>query len=901
MDHISGTIYNIISKDTGNPVEGETPYGLMTIINSRNGQFELVGGSIVNWLTKGQYVSLDGDWEENNNSEVVFNSVAYSSNEIKPSFTYKLASFFKDTLNVQWGAAFGVTNAFLTQNSHIEPLQQLQKAITGAGVQTIVNDLNIVIPAESKDKLAGYLSGDSEKLRLQSTQNVIIDILKIQLGGCQLSDSFLLNVVNHLTREGTDNHTWSLEIAEVKNTADIDELFDSIYGLAYSIYSEIISKPYDLCVLGITDFYDAEAIGRTMHLDFELPTRYFSATAQAIKDRLAESGDTVLTKAKIVNAATKLLPAEKARIITETALGLLDNYTDTNAKRGYPTLNDALNKWLEPLYNEISGQTEVKPVSEPDNLAKPQIPLIIPVRYDGMAQFYTHKTVYKAERLLASHLQAINANAKPLFKGNLEELEARITHGEVVFDKTLDEDQRKALIGLCLASKGIHTMTAGPGCGKTMMMEFLSYVLSGQDIRFVTPTGKAAKVLDSKVKDLGYNATTIYKFAANEEQHADIKLMVVDETSMLDIYAANMGIRHFLDNSKDAHIIFLGDTDQLPSVGTGKLLADLMATEVFDHHRLTKTFRNSGGILEYVKGVREGESLRPDGGAVEFLDVRLGSTINQMESTKMFHTLMDKVVSSVKENGVENTILLVPFREPVLNPSNPRYGSHWDVATCNKFLQDKINPNGRVLEKTNLRIGDRFINRKNKDMPVIKRNSNGTATTDGQIYVPNGEMGIVIGLERIQFKKGAKPVLCVLLKTDDDTEVAIESPNNGPKADKEFKSIQLGYAMTVHAAQGSQASHVFGVFPGDPAKKRFAGMSMNLLYTAASRAEKYLYIAGNQAVLSRIAKQPAEVRSTVLPNFIMELDTERKKLEETIGSDLESQSAVKTELHRMKP
>ena len=901
MDHISGTIHNIISKNTGNPAEGEAPYGLMTLVNSRNGQYETVGGSIVNWLTKGQYVSLDGDWEENNN-DMVFNTTAYSSSEVKPTLSFKLASFFKETLNVQWAAAFGVTNAFLAQNSSVEPLLQLRNAIYGIGIQGIINDLNVVIPAESKNKCAAYLAGDSEMLRYANTLDVVINILKIQLGGCQLSDSFMSDVVSYLLRDGTDNQQWALEIADIKNTADIDDLYESIYGLAYSIYSEIISKPYDLCVLGVIDFNDAEAIGRTMHLDFSLSARYFSATAHAIKNRLSESGDTILTKTKIINAVAKLLPPEKAKDITETALNLLDSYTESNIKRGYPTLRDALSKWLEPFYNEISGQTNVQDDKSPDTLAKPQIPLIIPVRYTGMPQCYTHKDVFKAENLLASHLQSINANAEPLYKGSLEELDARINHGEVVFDKTLDADQRNALIGLCMAKNGVHTMTAGPGCGKTMMMEFLSYVLSGQDIRFVTPTGKAAKVLDSKVKELGYNATTIYKFAGSEDEKADIKLMVVDETSMLDIYAANMGIRHFLKNSKNAHIIFLGDTDQLPSVGTGKLLADLMSSESFDHHRLTKTFRNSGGILEYVKGVREGESLRPDGGAVEFLDVRLGDTIDQTESTKMFHTLMDKVVASVKENGAENTILLVPFREPVMNPSNPRFGSHWDVATCNKFLQDKINPNGQTLEKTNIRIGDRFINRKNKDMPVLKQNKTGGRIPDGQIYVPNGEMGIVIGLEKVRLKKDGEPVLCVILKTDDDTEVAIESPSNGPKAEKDFRSIQLGYAMTVHAAQGSQASHVFGVFPGDPAKKRFPGMNMNLLYTAASRAENYLYIAGNQDVLTRIAKQPAEVRSTALPYFIRELDDERKKLEETVSSGLDLPAdAVKSEAQRIRP
>lgn len=901
MDHISGTIHNIISKDTGNPADGEPAYGVMTIINSRNGQFETVGGSIVNWLTKGQYVSLDGEWTENSNNDMLFNTTAYSGTETKPSFSYKLASFFKDTLNVKWGAAFGVTNAFLAQNAALEPIQQVKNAIYGIGIANIISDLNVTIPAESKDKLAVYLSEDKELIRTQNTRSIVMAILQIQLGGCQLSESFLPSVVAHLLRDGTENNAWALEIAETKNTADLDDLFDSIYGLAYSVYSDIISKPYDLCVLGIIDFNDAEAIGRTMHLDFDIPSRYFSATAQAIKDRLTESGDTVLTKAKIINAVTKLLPAEKSKTITETAISLLDKYTETNAKRGYPTLSDAIDKWLEPSYNEYSGQASVNP--DANTAVKPQIPLIIPVRYEGMPQYYTHKDIYKAESILASHLQSINSNAQPLYQGSLEELQTRITHGEVVFNKTLDDDQRNALIGMCLSDKGIHTMTAGPGCGKTMMMEFLSYLLAGQDIRFVTPTGKAAKVLDSKVKDLGYGATTIYKFAANEEDKANIKLMVVDETSMLDIYAANMGIKHFLDNSKQAHIIFLGDTDQLPSVGTGKLLADLMATDIFDHHRLTKTFRNSGGILEYVKGVREGLSLTPEGGAVEFLDVRLGATTNQTESTTMFHTLMDKVVASVKENGAENTILLVPFREPVLNPNNPRFGSHWDVATCNRFLQDKINPNGQTIDRTSLRIGDRFINRKNKDMPVVKRTNDGkirmdTSITD-QLYVPNGEMGVVVGLEKIRLKKDKNPVLCVILKTDDDTEVAIEAPSNGPKAEKEFKSIQLGYAMTVHAAQGSQASHVFGVFPGDPAKKRFAGMSMNLLYTAASRAEKYLYIAGNQAVLERIAKQPADVRSTVLTNMTLELEDKRKKLEEDIATDLNNDA--KAEPTRLKP
>lgn len=150
------------------------------------------------------------------------------------------------------------------------------------------------------------------------------------------------------------------------------------------------------------------------------------------------------------------------------------------------------------------------------------------------------------------------------------------------------------------SSKRLHTLTAGPGCGKTAIMQVMAKLAPGV-VRFCAPTGKAAKflppvsVLTVSVPAFVHSLLemTPEGFARNEVNRIDADVIVLDEAGMNDALLLYSLLRAMKD---DAHLFLLGDTHQLPSVGSGNTLADILALPA-DHHRLHKTYRNSGDIL----------------------------------------------------------------------------------------------------------------------------------------------------------------------------------------------------------------------------------------------------------------------------------------------------------------
>src|SRR5690606_12277873 len=187
----------------------------------------------------------------------------------------------------------------------------------------------------------------------------------------------------------------------------------------------------------------------------------------------------------------------------------------------------------------------------------------------------------------------------------------------------LDESQMQALLGILTSTCSLHTLTAGPGCGKTAIVEVLMEVLGkqrfngkskskqGRAIRttFCAPIGKAAKVLTSRIKKWG-SAKTIHstlEFNGNFQRNVDNPLetdfVVADEQSML---GGPLGAAFLEAIPMKAHILMLGDPGQLAPIEPGQVLKSILSMEGFDHHRLHKTHRNSGAILELVHMANDG-------------------------------------------------------------------------------------------------------------------------------------------------------------------------------------------------------------------------------------------------------------------------------------------------------
>jgi exodeoxyribonuclease V alpha subunit len=446
--------------------------------------------------------------------------------------------------------------------------------------------------------------------------------------------------------------------------------------------------------------------------------------------------------------------------------------------------------------------------------------------------------LYHCEQVLALHLarRALRI-AVPMSVLDPAGLEAEIEAAERGMGDgfALDPGQRSALRKMLASSHLMHTLTAGPGCGKTAMMEMLAHVARDRKILFCAPTGKAAKVLSGRVRRYGRAAATIHSLlGVKDEGYAhdagntlDADIVVVDESSMLDLALA----RALLDAlPADCHLILLGDTGQLSSVGPGDVLAGILKLPG-DHHRLHQGHRNDGGIRDLVQQCRRGEVDCRDRPGVRFFrslpppdDVGLSRVIQ-------FY------LAAVRRCGLDRVALLMPRRKGDIHAPG------WNATFMNEALRRETNPEGERIPGTTLRLGDRVIIRKNLALDE-----------EGSEQVVNGDTGTLLGCA---LDAAGTSVLHLELALDDGR--AIRFPGGA------LESLALAYAMTVHAAQGSEYQEVIVICTGGSPAFVHRGM----LYTAFSRARDSLTVLGDPGAIRAICARPAPRRNAWLVECTM--------------------------------
>jgi exodeoxyribonuclease V alpha subunit len=412
----------------------------------------------------------------------------------------------------------------------------------------------------------------------------------------------------------------------------------------------------------------------------------------------------------------------------------------------------------------------------------------------------------------------------------------------------LDSEQRSALMGVALNNKLLHTVTAMPGCGKTAIMEFLSEIIMqdrGGGVMFMAPTGKAAKVLNGRVKKQGLTATTIhsaigYGNSSKESLTLDANVVVADESSMVDISL----MKSLLDAlPEDAHLILIGDTDQLPSVGPGQVLSDILKLPL-DHHQLHEVHRNTGNILKLVKAIKNGRYERMPESDVQTYG---------LPDPSMISKVLDKYEEEVRSRSgdLQKVGILTGMRRG--DPLKPG----WNVTYLNAALQERFNPIGKKIAGTNIREGDRVIVRKNQK-PFLLDKSGDVVSSNGmqvQTFTANGDTGV---LKRGLVNEEGM-VKSVIVDLDDGRSVRLD--------DEKIRSLDLGYALTVHQAQGSEFECAF-VFMTNGVPGLF---NRKLLYTAVSRAKEQLYLFGDGVVLRSLVHRTGDKRFTYLSERVQEL------------------------------
>jgi len=392
------------------------------------------------------------------------------------------------------------------------------------------------------------------------------------------------------------------------------------------------------------------------------------------------------------------------------------------------------------------------------------------------------------------------------------DFEKAVAWCETKTGKTLAPSQREAL-KTALTSRAT-VITGGPGVGKTTLVNSILMILRAKGVKCLlcAPTGRAAKRL---TETTGLEAKTIHrlleinpstgKFQRNEDQPLDCDLLIVDETSMVDVLLMYALLRALPNTSG---LILVGDVDQLPSVGPGNALRDLIESGIVPVVRLTEVFRqaSSSKIITSAHLIRQGkmpELRRAESGSDFYFVER--DTPEEIAATLV----------KLTQNRIPNHLNLNPIRDiQVLCPMNR--GSI-GVRELNTALQGALNP-VRPGEPAAERFGWRFQVRDK----VIQTENN------YKKEVFNGDIGII---EKID------PVEQELSIRFDDRLVQYEFG--------ELDEVSLAYAVTIHKAQGSEFPAV--VIP--VAMQHFMLLQRNLIYTGITRAKRLLVVVGQRKAL----------------------------------------------------
>lgn len=443
---------------------------------------------------------------------------------------------------------------------------------------------------------------------------------------------------------------------------------------------------------------------------------------------------------------------------------------------------------------------------------------------DGIKAVYLY-SVYHTELAIAHRLFALKFEDMPDEKTFDKDLHS-IEKEENI---TLESMQREAV--RASAGSGIVVITGGPGTGKTTTINTIIryFERKGMDIMLAAPTGRAAKRMTEAT---GHEAQTIHRmlelsgilsdeisnasFERNETNPLETDVVIIDEMSMVDIFLMNSLLKAIADGTR---LILVGDANQLPSVGPGNVLKDIIASGCFNTVRLAKIFRQeeAGDIVVNAHKINEGELFEIGPSSRDFPFIRradANAIINALV------TLVKVKLPAYTDCSPNDVQVLTPTRKGSLG-----------VERLNTVLQQYLNPpsNSKVEKEIGsiiFREGDKVMQIKNNyKIPWEIRGRNGIPIETG-MGVFNGDMGIVDNINLYLSE--------MTVRFDEERYVTYTF--------KETDELEHAYAVTVHKSQGSEYPAV--VLPLLDGPRML--MNRNILYTAVTRARKCICIVGSE-------------------------------------------------------
>lgn len=421
-----------------------------------------------------------------------------------------------------------------------------------------------------------------------------------------------------------------------------------------------------------------------------------------------------------------------------------------------------------------------------------------------------------------------------------KKFEDKINDIQSELDIELDELQRQAV--KTAVENGLFILTGGPGTGKTTTINSIIryFVSEGMDIMLAAPTGRAAKRMTEAT---GYEAKTIHrmlelsgsaeehgraKFERNSDNPLEADAIIIDEASMVDVHLFYALLKAIIPGTK---LIIVGDDSQLPSVGPGQVLHDLISSKSFPTTELKKIFRQaaSSDIVINAHKINNGEPINLDNKSKDFFFL-------ERSDVQVIYKHMVQLITEKLPGYVDAT----PMQIQVLTPT--RIGN-LGVETLNKILQQYINPPAKdkaehAMGDSLFRVGDKVMQIKNNYNIEWEILSSYGIAADTGTGVFNGDIGIITDIN--------KSLQTLTVEFDDRRRVTY--PFSG------LDELELAYAVTIHKSQGSEYPAVIMPLFGGPRPL----LNRNLLYTGVTRAKKCVTILGSRETLDVMINNKSE-------------------------------------------
>ncbi len=582
----------------------------------------------------------------------------------------------------------------------------------------------------------------------------------------------------------------------------------------YEIYKnstiEVVkTNPYRLVeeVNGI-GFAKADKIAQSMGIAVDSPFRIRAGILHILNEASDKNGHTYMLKPQLVEGVNKLLALE----------------------------NIDVSKIFEDIFD----------VLQKENLVK--------VFWEDKHEIIMLTKMYNAEKYVASKLAILN-------NSNIEtdlNLDDEITFFENQKHLKLHQDQKNAI--KMAINSGVSVITGGPGTGKTTIVSCALEIFKmlNKNILLLAPTGRAAKRLSEST---GEEAKTIHRaleidfrsklglFVYNEKNPLPYDVVIVDEVSMVDVVLMNSLLKAI---SKGSKLILVGDKDQLPSVGAGNVLADILSSQTINVTQLTRIYRqeNDSLIISNAHMINEGVMPVLDNKSSDFF------FDSKEERTDIFNSIVSLVTQRIPS--------FFKIEQSKIQVLAPLKAGECGIENINVSLQEKINPplptkNEIKVGQTIFREGDKIMQTANNyNLEWKKRYERENYFEDGA-GVFNGDIGYIHKIIPQTYE--------MVVWFEDGREVVY------PRS--ELSQLSLAYAITIHKSQGSEFDAVVIPVTSGPSLI----FTRNLIYTAVTRAKKLVVLVGSKSALKRmISNTYMAKRFTLLEKFLIEENKKYKLL-----------------------